>query len=476
MAKRGRQAQSNQLSWDGDQEAGFPGDQKVETGLQSDFLYDVDVKNVKLAAYRLYNSSKQLEKLQSDIVRKQNKLNRDKTYKSKRLEKHQGNYKDELKEAEDRVIEISKLLHRVPKEVKILDRHQSVRLEKRFGRDNEHSTTDRSWEDKGWRQKLQKAKEDSDNNLAKSNSLQDQINGLIRENDELKKDKAKFQKALAEREQQIKDLQSETARLLRNYNQERAEKDDALTRLSAVASSKIRDNNPNIADLSDVNRPTKIAEKMSELYDNEWTDAFDSLEKRHPDDNIVQKLVNILKNINERCRGMAWQDFFQHVQTSIELPVEVLQEFKPSTRPDHEIVLTKEMQQQIKEFRKLRAPTILPIIQKALVSKDVVSDELTAYYNKCVDVCWLAAVQDPPLFMNFIPGEKFDTTLFKDYTTRGPYVEFLVWPALHLHENGPLLSKGVAQGTRDKIQRSVSQKRGSTRQQSEPKDTTHTAL
>ncbi|KAH3830303.1 hypothetical protein DPMN_103543, partial [Dreissena polymorpha] len=425
MAKRGRQAQSNQLSWDGDQEAGFPGDQKVETGLQSDFLYDVDVKNVKLAAYRLYNSSKQLEKLQSDIVRKQNKLNRDKTYKSKRLEKHQGNYKDELKEAEDRVIEISKLLHRVPKEVKILDRHQSVRLEKRFGRDNEHSTTDRSWEDKGWRQKLQKAKEDSDNNLAKSNSLQDQINGLIRENDELKKDKAKFQKALAEREQQIKDLQSETARLLRNYNQERAEKDDALTRLSAVASSKIRDNNPNIADLSDVNRPTKIAEKMSELYDNEWTDAFDSLEKRHPDDNIVQKLVNILKNINERCRGMAWQDFFQHVQTSIELPVEVLQEFKPSTRPDHEIVLTKEMQQQIKEFRKLRAPTILPIIQKALVSKDVVSDELTAYYNKCVDVCWLAAVQDPPLFMNFIPGEKFDTTLFKDYTTRGPYVEFL---------------------------------------------------
>ncbi|XP_052794085.1 uncharacterized protein LOC128227508 [Mya arenaria] len=69
-----------------------------------------------------------------------------------------------------------------------------------------------------------------------------------------------------------------------------------------------------------------------------------------------------------------------------------------------------------------------------------------AYFEKCLEVSWLAAVQDPPLALNFNPGEKFDTALFKDYTKRGPYVEFLVWPALHLHEAGPLLTKGVAQG------------------------------
>ena len=36
----------------------------------------------------------------------------------------------------------------------------------------------------------------------------------------------------------------------------------------------MRKDNPNIADLSDTNRPTKIAEKFSELYDNEWTEAY----------------------------------------------------------------------------------------------------------------------------------------------------------------------------------------------------------
>jgi len=35
--------------------------------------------------------------------------------------------------------------------------------------------------------------------------------------------------------------------------------------------------NPNITDLSDKNRPTKLGEVFSELYDNEWTNAFEGL-------------------------------------------------------------------------------------------------------------------------------------------------------------------------------------------------------
>ena len=44
--------------------------------------------------------------------------------------------------------------------------------------------------------------------------------------------------------------------------------------MSAIAGAKLTDNNPNITDLSDENRPTKLAEKYCELYDNEWTEAF----------------------------------------------------------------------------------------------------------------------------------------------------------------------------------------------------------
>jgi hypothetical protein len=38
--------------------------------------------------------------------------------------------------------------------------------------------------------------------------------------------------------------------------------------------------NPNIANLGDPNRPTKIAEIYSEIYDNEWTDALDFCQKK----------------------------------------------------------------------------------------------------------------------------------------------------------------------------------------------------
>ena len=47
-------------------------------------------------------------------------------------------------------------------------------------------------------------------------------------------------------------------------------------RLSSLAGDKLTKGNPAITDLGDPNRPMKIAEKYSELYDNEWTDAIDS--------------------------------------------------------------------------------------------------------------------------------------------------------------------------------------------------------
>ncbi|WAQ98112.1 hypothetical protein MAR_022485 [Mya arenaria] len=45
----------------------------------------------------------------------------------------------------------------------------------------------------------------------------------------------------------------------------------------------------------------------------------------------------------------------------------------------------------------------------------------------------------------------FNKELFKEYTVRGKYVEFFVWPVMYLHENGPVLAKGIAQGAEDKV-------------------------
>ena len=63
--------------------------------------------------------------------------------------------------------------------------------------------------------------------------------------------------------------------------EDRFSRDEAhsLNRLSRYTSNQLADNNPNKADLGDVNRPTKLAEKFAELYDNKWTEAFEFITK-----------------------------------------------------------------------------------------------------------------------------------------------------------------------------------------------------
>ena len=65
-------------------------------------------------------------------------------------------------------------------------------------------------------------------------------------------------------------------------------------RLSKTTSDKSRDDIPNITELSDPNRPTNIAEKMSDLYENEWTDAFEFFEGQMKEEQIIKTLLDTL--------------------------------------------------------------------------------------------------------------------------------------------------------------------------------------
>ena len=61
-------------------------------------------------------------------------------------------------------------------------------------------------------------------------------------------------------------------------------------------------------------------------------------------------------------------------------------------------------------------------------------------------------IQDPPVVLMFSgkQGTSFDGQLFTTYTTEGRKVKFIVWPAILLYNDGPILRKGVAQGKKKK--------------------------
>ena len=72
-------------------------------------------------------------------------------------------------------------------------------------------------------------------------------------------------------------------------------------RLSAAAASKLRDKNPGITDLSDPNRPLKLSEKVSELYDNEWTNAMEYLDELGvQEDDGIQVLLKMF-TVSSTC-------------------------------------------------------------------------------------------------------------------------------------------------------------------------------
>lgn len=62
-----------------------------------------------------------------------------------------------------------------------------------------------------------------------------------------------------------------------------------------MASDRLTDNNPNIANLGDKNRPTNLADKFSELYSNEWTNALESLENDYETESETANIKTLLE-------------------------------------------------------------------------------------------------------------------------------------------------------------------------------------
>ncbi|XP_045203599.2 uncharacterized protein LOC123556730 [Mercenaria mercenaria] len=220
---------------------------------------------------------------------------------------------------------------------------------------------------------------------------------------------------------------------------------ESKTRLSRLMGKKLADNNPDIADLSDKNRPTKLAERYAELYDNEWTDAFEVFnEYFEKEQKSIEMLLVVLKHIKDHCDKMALDQADKLkaaivVRTDKDCPEYVNKQLKDLRRMTAEVTMPEIYQSYTKEVKNLRSNKMAQLLS---------DEQVRPFVKGCVELCWLMTVQDPPIVFGPEPqaGDVFDTSVYKHYTKTGASIEFLVWPTLHLHEGGAMLSKGVAQG------------------------------
>ncbi|XP_052794167.1 rho-associated protein kinase 1-like [Mya arenaria] len=268
------------------------------------------------------------------------------------------------------------------------------------------------------------------------------ISSLRKENQKLSMHKVdqprRSEATLSQREHELSLALEKSRHELREVQHEL---DDTKTRLSKVMEQKRTDNNPNIAELSDINRPTKLSERYSELYDNQWTDAFEVICKQLQDEqSTIKSLIGILMNAAKYCR--------EEAMTQLEAIQGILLPRKTgSTFPSL-------IHKNLNDFRKvLGEQTGAAIYEKYI--QDIAKQrqqslqlDVIPYVKECVELCWLMSIQDPPVVVapELQHGGNFDTDFYKAYTKSGPLIDYVVWPALCLHEKGPLLCKGIAQG------------------------------
>ncbi|XP_060574361.1 uncharacterized protein LOC132732032 isoform X2 [Ruditapes philippinarum] len=127
----------------------------------------------------------------------------------------------------------------------------------------------------------------------------------------------KLEKEREEDQKLIQHLEAKVAKLDRELKEALKTKESALNRLSEVQSRLLKQGNPEIADLSDENRPTNLGQRFKQLYEDEWTDAFEFLTEKMATDFRVddRKAISILYEMLKRCKELcAKEQAAQHLE------------------------------------------------------------------------------------------------------------------------------------------------------------------
>ncbi|XP_071125515.1 uncharacterized protein [Mytilus edulis] len=215
------------------------------------------------------------------------------------------------------------------------------------------------------------------------------------------------------------------------------------------------------------NNPTKIADLFTKLFDVEWADAFEQVCRNRigvPEVKIIVDLADILKKSFQYTREEA-----RNLIDSMALRVHDTMAVPPGHTPytvrlkerHHDYTLKRHAREIVKETADLSLNIIIKdfedrynppsfrhhVIQQYDIDEYQKLDKVTRYLQKCVEVTWYMNVQDPPMVLLWPNTNENEISLncFRHFTKFGNKLEHEVWPALLIHDQGPVIVKGVAQ-------------------------------
>ncbi|KAK3602849.1 hypothetical protein CHS0354_026408 [Potamilus streckersoni] len=254
-------------------------------------------------------------------------------------------------------------------------------------------------------------------------------------------------------------------------------------RLNTIAGNKMSDANPDITDLSDPYRPTKLAEMFKEVYNEEWTEAFHHYDAILKDeDKVLENLVFFPKDIYDFCTALFNQQsekLEKHVQDMFSVMADPVFQIdgsnsvpvtagkyinaqisirNDSSPRDASKEAKTEARILIKQFQKtmtISSTSDLFELYRAVWSLKGKSEwtqqvasvaAIHKFVSKLLKLVWLMISQDPPICLKWLDkGTKVDKASFTFYTKSGDNVRRTIWPAVYRHANGGLMAKGVVQ-------------------------------
>ncbi|XP_052077720.1 uncharacterized protein LOC127715641 isoform X3 [Mytilus californianus] len=268
-----------------------------------------------------------------------------------------------------------------------------------------------------------------------------------------------------------------------------SEKESALSRLSKIAGIQLTKGNSEIADLSDANRPTKLGEKWSSLYTDEWSEAYDEITMKRTIKNencrVEKELFEIAKKCYTTCveleqkqmtdiKKHAWDiacclhqqpdQLVEAAQTTLYFKMEEDKKAAthvPNQKANAEDMLKllaiqkcmEELIQIVHERRKYDKKLLEYVMQKTVKQferyrKSGSPNHVINFVKRCTELCWSMVIKEPSMVLIYdqLEGKPIDKNLFSPYTKNGSVIDFVVWPALILHKTGPILQKGSVQG------------------------------